>query len=189
MSHCQGSRWRKSRSRVGACEHLSDMEHKNNMEKTNYKGRDDLWSSFVSIFSDIRAKHARESRSLFGETAAEEQETLGILESLISSGHRSLYPLMALLSASNNWHTLVIVRMSQFRDILLEGIEAGALSPEDEEGWAWLMEAAETNDPTDFMTDTERFYNLLSDAMEAGNQDARDILNMIWEPEQIIEED
>lgn len=165
------------------------MGHKNNMEKTNYKGGDDLWNRFVSIFSDIRARHAVESHSVYSETAAEEQEALEILEILTGSGQRSLYPLMALLSASNNWHTLVIVRISLFRDILLEGIEAGALSPEDEDSWAWLMAAAETNDPTDFMTDTERFYNLLSDAMEAGNQDARDIMDMVWEPEQIIEED
>lgn len=159
------------------------------MEKINCKGGDDLWNRFVSIFSDIRARHAGESQSVLSETAAEEQEALEILESLISSGQLSLYPLMALLSASNNWHTTVIVRMSQFRDILLEGIEAGSLSPEDEDSWAWLMAAAEVNNPTDFMTDMERYYNLLSDAMESGNQDAREILDMIWEPEQIIEED
>lgn len=165
------------------------MEHKNDIKKTNCKGGDDLWDRFVSIFSDIRLRHAGDSRSVLGETAAEEQEALGILESLISSGQLSLYPLMALLSASNNWHTPVIVRMSQFRDILLEGIEAGSLSPEDEVGWAWLMEAAKINDPTDFMNDMEHYYNLLADAMEAGNQDAREIMDMIWEPEQIIEED
>lgn len=168
---------------------MIDMEHKNDKENLNCKGGDDLWGRFVRIFSDIKARHAGESRSVLSETAAEEQEALGILESLISSGQRSLYPLMALLSASNNWQTPVIVRMSQFRDILLEGIEAGSLSPEDEDGWAWLMEAAEINDPSDFMTDMERYYNLLSDAMETGNQDAREILDMIWEPEQIIEED
>lgn len=165
------------------------MEHKNNMEKPNHKGDDDLWIRFVSIFSDIRSLHAREIRSVYSETAAEEQEVLEILESLIRSGQHSLYPLMALLSAANNWHKPVIVRISQFRDILLEGIEAGSLSPDDEEGWAWLMEAAVINDPTEFMTDTERFYTLLADATEAGNQDAREIMDMIWEPEQIIEED
>lgn len=147
------------------------------------------WDRFAGLFSEIASRHSGKSESVYGETASDEEEALGILDGMIGEGNISLYPLKALLSASNNWHTPVIIRLSQFRDILLEGIEKGALSPDDEEGWSWLLAASETNDPADFMIDTERFYDLLAEAMEAGNQDAREIMDMIWEPEQIIEED
>ena len=82
-----------------------------------------------------------------------------------------------------------MVRMSQFRQILLEGIDCGALAPDDDAGWEWLYAAAECNDPQEFMTDMDRYYDLLASAAEEGNEDALDIMNTIWPPEQIIEED
>lgn len=45
------------------------------------------------------------------------------------------------------------------------------------------------NDPEEFMTDMERYYDILATAAEEGNEIALDIMNTIWEPEQIIEED
>lgn len=39
------------------------------------------------------------------------------------------------------------------------------------------------------MTDMERYYDILAKAAEEGNEIALDIMNTIWEPEQIIEED
>ena len=45
------------------------------------------------------------------------------------------------------------------------------------------------NDPEEFMTDMERYYDILATADEEGNEIALDIMNAIWEPEQIIEED
>lgn len=168
---------------------MTDMEDIDNIAMEGSTCRECLWERFVNLFNSIDARHAAVEKSIYNETTEEEQEALGILDSLIGEGDHSLYPLKALLSASNNWHTTVIVRMSQFRDILLEGIEKGCLSPDDEEGWSWLLTATESNDPAEFMTDVDRFYNLLADAMEAGNQDAREIMDMIWEPEQIIEED
>ena len=39
------------------------------------------------------------------------------------------------------------------------------------------------------MTDMDRYYDLLASAAEEGNEDALDIMNTIWPPEQLIEED
>lgn len=136
------------------------------------------WERFDRLFSAIDERHSKEHKSVFAETADDEQEALDILDNLICEGNVSLYPLMALLSASNNWHTLVIVRLSHFQGILLEGIEKGSLAPDDEEGWMWLLAAADTNNPADFMVDTERFHNLLTAAIEAGNQDAISIAKL-----------
>lgn len=149
------------------------------MGKVESNNSDILWDRFISMFSAIEAQHAEEFGSVNNGTAADEQEALEILQSLIDSGNKSLYPLMALLSASNNWHSTLIVRMGQFQGILLEGIEDGCLSPDDEYGWMWLHAATEFNDPSDFFTDTESFRRLLSEAIDAGNDDARAIMNMI----------
>ncbi len=43
--------------------------------------------------------------------------------------------------------------------------------------------------PEIFMDDTELYYDLLAIGAEEGSDIARDIMNAIWEPENIIEED
>lgn len=91
--------------------------------------------------------------------------------------------------ASNNWHSAKILRLGLFQDILLEGIEKGALAPDDAQGWEWLKVAAESNDPSEFMPDMEHYYDLLASAAEAGDTNALDIMNEVWPTEQIIEED
>lgn len=100
-----------------------------------------------------------------------------------------LYPLAALLASTDNWQTCEIVRMERFREILLEGIDLGCLAPDMDFSWEILEIAAKNNDPTEFMTDMERYYDILATASEEGNTIALDIMNQIWEPEQIIEED
>ena len=82
----------------------------------------------------------------------------------------------ALLAASNDWNTGLITRMGLYRNILLEGIECGALVPGNEYAWEWIGSAATNND-------------LLSSAAEFGITVALDIMDRIWEPENIIEED
>lgn len=76
-----------------------------------------------------------------------------------------------------------------FQDILLEGIGKGALAPDDQLGWSWMHTAAINNDPALFMADTDRYYDLLMEAVANGNEDARDIMDQIWEPENCQEED
>lgn len=101
----------------------------------------------------------------------------------------SLYPLAALIMSCDNWDTFEIVRMEQFKKILLKGIEKGCLLHDEDYAWQIMEIAAANNDPTEFMDDMERYYDILATAAEHGNTIALDIMNQIWEPEQIIEED
>ena len=95
----------------------------------------------------------------------------------------------ALLAASNDWNTGLITRMGLYKNILLEGIECGALAPGNEYAWEWIGAAATNNDPEDFIDDKTLYYDLLSSAAESGITVALDIMDRIWEPENIIEED
>ena len=112
-----------------------------------------------------------------------------LIDELIREGDIGLYVLKAILMASNDWSTGEFVRPSLFRQILLEGIEKGCLTPDYANDWDWLETAAENNNPAEFMDDMDRWYDILASAVECGNEVARDIMNRIWEPEQIIEED
>ena len=119
-----------------------------------------------------------------------EQAALDVVNHMISNeGDVEMYPMKALLDASNDWSTFVITRMSHFKAILLEGIEKGCLAPQCDIAWQWLEMAATNNDPTLFVDDMDLYYDLLATAAEEGNSIALDIMNTIWEPEQIIEED
>lgn len=147
------------------------------------------WMQIPELTEKILMIHEKSDSSVIPETIPDEQRVLMLLDLELENGNVGLYPLVALLNACNNWYTAKIVRIGQFRQILLEGIEKGALAPDDEAGWNWMKVAAETNDPETFMSDMDRYYDLISNAVENGNTDALDIMNTIWEPEQIIEED
>lgn len=99
------------------------------------------------------------------------------------------YPLYALTASCDDWDSFEIVRPDIFRSILLEGIGKGCLNPEADYAWEILSLAAAKNDPATFMDDLEEFYHILATATENGNYTALDIMDQIWEPEQIIEED
>lgn len=135
--------------------------------------------------------HAYEmgDKSVYHKTTRDEMLALRLLDELISEGEIELYPLKALLHASNNWATGVIARQSFYRQILLEGIEQGCLAPENDAAWEWIDVATNVNDPSTFMDDADRWYDILATAVEHGNQVARRVMDIIWEPEQIIEED
>lgn len=111
------------------------------------------------------------------------------VERCIGLGYADMFPLRALLAATDRWNIPEIVRPEEFRRLLLEGVEEGALAPECEIGWYWLGIAAEYNDPTHFMDDMERYYELLADAAAEDVGEAREIMDRIWEPENLQEED
>lgn len=153
-----------------------------------------LEDKMYEILNKVSDYHARVSpvttfETHFANTTHDEAVVLRLLDELIARGDMELYVLKAILVASNNWSTGEFVRPSFFRDILLEGVDKGCLSPKSDNAWQWLEIAAENNDPAEFMDDMERYYDILATATEAGNQIARDIMDRIWEPEQIIEED
>lgn len=149
----------------------------------------EMFDQIIKEVIAIGEIHAAAHASVCHETTAREQHVLQAVAVLIADGNIGLYPFKALLMASNDWHTWHIVREGLFRDILLEGIEHGSLAPDDEDGWEWLKFASLSNDPTNFMTDMERYFDLLMNATEHGNDDAHDILDQIWEPENCREED
>ena len=148
-----------------------------------------FWEYMIWLMDRILNVHEKSLHPIILSTVDDEEKVLGLLNFEIETGNVGLYPLKAFLSACKNWHTGKILRKGQFESILLEGIEKGALAPDDVEGWDWLKIASDTNDPSEFMSDMERYYDLLASAAEAGNTDALDIMNEIWPPEQIIEED
>lgn len=130
-------------------------------------------------------------RQLGSGDAYDEQQVIDLVKTSISEGFVDAYPMYALLSASNDWSTFVICRMTQFQILLREGIAKGCLDPVGHDtAWFWLGVAAEYNDPTPFLDDDmEGYYDLLMSAVEQGNETARDIMFAIWEPEQEQEED
>ena len=150
---------------------------------------DELYNRALDMLVEIANEHAKTERTVYLETADQEQDVLNLLDKVIEGGMVEAYPLKALLVASNNWSTFLIVRIGFFQDILLEGIDKGCLEPENQLAWKWLEVAATNNDPEEFMLDMDRYYDILATAAENGNDIALDIMNSIWEPEQIIEED
>ncbi len=148
-----------------------------------------FWDTASMLMDRIFKVHKHSRHPIITSTTAAEEQVLNLLNSSIEDGNVGLYPLKALLHASNNWYTGKILRLGMFQEILLEGIGEGALAPDDAEGWEWLKAISVDNDPAEFMTDMERYYDLLASAAENGNTDALDIMNEIWPPEQIIEED
>ncbi len=121
--------------------------------------------------------------------AAQKKEILHFIEIAIEHGNTGLYVAKALLNLYNDWSTCKISDLYTFHKELLEGIEHSCLAPDNCYGWEWLEVAAKYNNPASFMEDMDLYYELLDSAASHGVVEAIDIMNSIWEPEQIIEED
>lgn len=147
------------------------------------------WDFIPDIMDEIILVHRHGGGSVSKSTTEKEQMVLDLIDVDIEAGNAGSWVVKALLAASNDWHTKTIVRQGLFESILLDGIDDGALGPNDKDGWRWLALAAEANDPTNFISDKEKYYDLLASAAENGIYEALDIMDAIWPPEQIIEED
>lgn len=145
-----------------------------------------LPDSTFDLLESIAKKHGDGD---FSSTTESERKVLEQINAAIADGDIELYPMKALLAASNDWNTGLITRMGLYKNILLEGIECGALVPGNEYAWEWIGSAATNNDPEEFIDDKTLYYDLLSSAAEFGITVALDIMDRIWEPENIIEED
>jgi len=145
-----------------------------------------LPDSTFDLLESIAKKHGDGD---FSSTTESEREVLEQINAAIADGDIELYPMKALLAASNDWNTGLITRMGLYKNILLEGIGKGALVPGNEYAWEWIGSAATNNDPEEFIDDKTLYYDLLSSAAESGITVALDIMYRIWEPENIIEED
>ena len=85
-----------------------------------------LPDSTFDLLESIAKKHGDGD---FSSTTESERKVLEQINAAIADGDIELYPMKALLAASNDWNTGLITRMGLYRNILLEGIECGALVP------------------------------------------------------------
>lgn len=123
------------------------------------------------------------------EKKKKRSQVLKMIDEMIGSGNEQLYVAKALLSSSKDWYYGEITDLDHFKAVLKEGIDKGCLAPDKSIAWEWMNVAATNNDPQYFMDDMDLYYDLLACAAENGEDYALDIMDMIWEPEQIIEED
>lgn len=144
----------------------------------------ELWNMIASLGCDELDE--KEERHIL---TARKKDILHFIDKLIEQGYTGLYVAKALLTEYNNWGTCKINNLNFFRQQLLEGIERGSLAPDNYFGWEWMEVATKYNAPTDFMEDMELYYEVLDTAACYGVVEAIDIMDSIWEPEQIIEED
>lgn len=143
-----------------------------------------IWNMIASLGRD--EKERKTERSIL---AARKNEILHFIEIAIEHGNTGLYVAKALLNIYNDWSTCEISDLHTFQKELLEGIEHGCLAPDNYYGWEWLEVATKYNNPDCFMEDMDLYYEVLDSAASHGVVEAIDIMNSIWEPEQIIEED
>ncbi len=153
----------------------------NYRETPNYA---ELWNMIADLgMEEIEGKGEKH------EQTARKREILHFIDKAIGKGNTGLYVAKALLTIYNDWGTCKIGYLDGFRNGLLEGIGKGCLAPDNLYGWEWMEVATKYNDPADFLEDMELFYDVLATAAGEGCVEALDIMNDIWEPEQIIEED
>lgn len=143
-----------------------------------------IWNMIASLGRDEMER--KTERCIL---AAQKNEILHFIEIAIEHGNTGLYVAKALLNIYNDWSTCEISDLYTFQKELLEGIEHGCLAPDNYYGWEWLEVAAKYNNPACFMEDMDLYYEVLDTAASHGVVEAIDIMNSIWEPEQIIEED
>lgn len=118
-----------------------------------------------------------------------QEEILHMIDTDIERGCTGMLVAKALLESSRDWSKCEITYMDRFKKLFLEAINHGALAPDNVVGWDWVEISSRYNDPSKFMDDTLRFYDILADAGEHGITEAFDIIDMIWEPENCREED
>ena len=120
---------------------------------------------------------------------SQQEELLRFVDADIERGCNGMWMCKALLESCRDWSTCVITSMERFKWLLLKAIDHGALAPDNVVGWDWMEIAVRNNDPSEFMDDTLRFYDILAEAGEHGITEAFDIIDMLWEPENCQEED
>lgn len=150
------------------------------------------YAKALENFQAIAGRHERiQDDHLLLSTANDEKQVLELLYQATDAGFVDAYVMIALLESANNWSNLIIVRPMEFQILLRRGVTKGCLGPDGhEEAWEWMRIAAMNNDPTFFLDDDmEEYYDILMTAVEHGNDIARNIMDTIWEPENIMEED
>lgn len=147
------------------------------------------YAELINMIIAIGSDEAEVSDEKNAAIRARKCDVMHFIDKTIEHGNTGLYVAKALLESADDWSTCEINHLESFRMFLLKAVEKGALSPKNHFGWDWMEIATKYNDPSCFMEDMELFYNILASAAEEGVVEAMDIMDLIWEPEQIIEED
>ncbi len=105
-----------------------------------------------------------------------------------------LYLDYALLKTCENWYTIVCIRPDDFRAEVATGVEKyGSLAPDRHFDWCIIQYFIKENPDEAPMEDMTVFHSLVSKTMEEGTDEtreiAREIHNMVWPPENTIDED
>ncbi len=149
---------------------------------------DTIYDRAVSGINEVYEIHKESTSSFISETVKQEEDVLATLGHLIAvEGLVEFRLYRALLDSCNNWSTLVIARISEFKRAFAIAVDEDDF--EYDFAWDTLELAAQNNNPQYFMDDMDKYYDFLATATENGNDVALDIMNTIWEPENIIEED
>lgn len=144
----------------------------------------ELWSMIAKLSYDELNERVEHH-----ELTKHKKQIRHFIDKAIEAGNSGLYVAKALLSEYSDWGSARIDNIDAFQKELLDGIKLGCLAPDNYFGWEWMEVIARNNDPETFLEDMELYYDLLSTAAEHGVVEAIDLMNSIWEPEDIIEED
>ncbi len=152
----------------------------------------DLRKETFKLINEVVSIHREVGGYIDNGCIEKEQKVVDNLQRLIEEyGHHDLYLYRSFLMACNNWYRNIVTRGSGFKIDLLDAVNHyGALSPGDSIGWMVMQEVVLKNPRLDFMDDMDRFYDIVSTAVEEGDQEvfdmALEVRNAIWEPEETV---
>lgn len=142
----------------------------------------------LAIVRRVGTEHERRGDWRPETMAAEKKEALALLDESFELGEPQAYVLKALLAASDDWSTFTINRFDLFRQILLEGVDHGALAPDCTQAWQVMGIAATNNHPARFMKDVVRYLDILTEASGSGVKEAWDIMCLIWPLKRVFDQ-
>ncbi len=155
----------------------------------------ELRKSTFRLIDEIEKIHSNYDGNIISESCDMEQKVMDNLNVLIwEHGHDDLFICKAALDACNNWHTMKLVRNSMFSMDLEDGLKNhGSLATDRTTDWIYLQRIAECNPEMYFIEDMDLLYDTICNAIEQGDDDvaymATVVRDIIWEPENPIEED
>lgn len=144
------------------------------MEELKLIERHEALSRLIEEIGD-----AHEQGTPLPDEAARKMMAFDMIDTFITEGEKGFYPLKALLSSVDNWSNGMPFRDEVFRCILMEGIDDGALAPDDSRGWSYMKTAADYFDPLEYREYKRLLDDLLEKAIKAGNNNACQIKSLL----------
>ncbi|MGN0070142.1 MAG: hypothetical protein ACI350_10525 [Prevotella sp.] len=143
----------------------------------------------VELFIQINDAESGRPSKAEGHVQLLKQRTLNLLDYCIKKeGCGTAWTLLALCRTADDWGKLE-VRQEEYLELMDKGMAMGYLDSAEETVWASILLAIANNDGLFVVTDYERLYDCAATAAEAGCENAREVMDFIWPPEQEMEED